>query len=65
MTFDEFRQAVAEAEAVERRAADIVQQLARICAGRLRNSQVPGYILVKLKQELRDFNMKTRTWRDK
>ena len=63
MTFDEFSQAVAEAETIERRANDAVQRLARICAGRLRVSKVPGYVLVQLKQELRDFDMRTHTWR--
>lgn len=63
MTFNEFSQAVAEAEAIERQANDMVQRLARICVGRLRSSQVPEYVLVRLKYELRDFNMRTQTWR--
>ena len=63
MTFDEFSQAVAEAETIERRANDAVQRLARICAGRLRVSKVSGYVLAQLKQELRDFDMRTHTWR--
>lgn len=65
MTFDEFNQVVAEAESVEQRANEVVQQLARICVGRLRSSHASVYVLARLKRELRDFDLRDYSWRDK
>lgn len=65
MTYDEFTESVADAEQIERRALDMVQKTAQLCAGRLRRSRVSVAILRDLKKELRDFDMTTGLWKER
>ncbi len=63
MTYDEFCEAVADAERTEYRARVAVQKIARLCKGRLRLADVDSYTLSALKRELRDWNMHSCEWR--
>jgi hypothetical protein len=63
ITFEQFCEAVQEAETVERMAKATVQKLARMCRGRLRMSDVDTYTLSELKRELRDWDMTRSMWR--
>lgn len=60
--FDDMLAAVADARTTLRAADHIADGIARLLVGRLRNG-VSGYTLAKLKHELRDFNMTTKTWK--
>ncbi len=63
MDWNEFLQVEADAKNTISLATIMVENLARLCRGRLRH--VDGYTLSSLKRELRDFNMQTREWKDK
>jgi hypothetical protein len=63
MTYDEFCNAVEEAESIEARAKGAVRQLARLCRGRLKAANVDSYTLSELKRELRDWDMARVVWR--
>jgi hypothetical protein len=45
-------------------ADNAVKMVASLCAGRLRIAGVSGYVLEKLKRELKDYNMHTGCWKD-
>lgn len=62
--FDDMVKAVNEASRTLRAADTQVAAMARMCAGRLREAGVSSYTLVKLKRELRKFNMHTTTWQE-
>jgi len=64
MTIAEILQAVRDAEAAQRQVDTQVGQMARLCAGRLREAGVSSWTLVKLKRELRNFNMHTSMWKE-
>lgn len=59
--WDEMRAAYREAETQIRAADIIINEMARILRGRLRNVSY-GY-LTTLKRELRDYNIHTRKWK--
>lgn len=61
--FDEMRAAVSDAESTLRAADSVVNDLARLLKGRLRKVD-SGYLLAALKNELKDFNAHTKTWKD-
>jgi hypothetical protein len=65
MTYDEFCNAVEEAQVIEDRAKAAVRRLARMCRERLRLSDVDTYTLSALKRELRDWDMVRSEWRNK
>ena len=65
ITYEQFCEAVAEAETVERQANTMVERTARMCRGRLRASDVDAFTLSDLKRELRDWDMVRRVWRNK
>lgn len=56
--------AVEEAEITIRRANNCVSDMAKLCAGRLRESTTPPWALEKLKRELANYNIKTMSWKD-
>lgn len=62
--FDEIRRAVSEANQQLRAADDVATDLARLLDGRLRNVS-STYLLSRLKQQLRDFNMHTGKWMER
>ena len=64
MTLNEAHTAILDAERTIQNADHIVYKVARICAERLRSSNVPCYVLKELKRELRDYNIHTGRWRD-
>ncbi len=60
--FDEMRAAMKEAGA-QIRAADLVaDEMATMLIGRLRKVK-SSYVLNKLKRELKNYNMNTRSWK--
>ena len=59
--YDTMRAAIREARTTMRAADDAAGVLADILAGRLRH--VPAHTLVKLKRELRDFDMHRKEWK--
>lgn len=63
LRIDDVSQAVNEARNLQRAVDANAQQMARLISGRLRASNIPPYVLKQLKHELRDFNMKTGTWK--
>ena len=64
MFLSDVEKAVNEARATINNANLCVGQMARLCAGRLRESGVSGYVLEKLKRELKNYNMHTGIWKD-
>lgn len=60
--FDEIRRAVNEANQQLRAADEVATDLAHLLDGRLRRVS-STYILSRLKQQLRDFNMHTGKWK--
>lgn len=60
--FDEFRNAVAEAERTFKAADSVAENMARILLGRLRN--VSPYLLKKMKREISQFNAGTSKWKE-
>lgn len=63
MGFDEMCKAIRDAENQLNVADGIAEKLARLLAGRLRKVG-SGYLLARLKLELRDFNAHTKTWKE-
>ena len=63
MTITEMEQALEDARITMARADAVAGQLARILRGRLRNANIPSYILKDLKKELANFNMHTGEWK--
>lgn len=61
---DEICRAVSEAKQQLRVADEVATDLARLLDGRLRRVSSP-YILSRLKEQLRDFNMHTGKWKER
>lgn len=64
MTFVDFCNAVEEAETTQRRADECISQLADMCVNRLRSSGVSGYVLSRLKRELKNWDSVRRCWKN-
>jgi hypothetical protein len=64
MTFDEMKEAVADAESTISAADSQVAAMAKLIRGRLRTGGVSYYTLGILKDELRRYNAHTKSWRD-
>jgi len=62
MTYNEMKDAVAEAEATLRKADSCATEIARILAGRLHRVQ-SDWVLKSLKKELKDYNIHTGCWK--
>ena len=62
MTFSEALQALREAKETMKNADCIANQAAELLEGRL--CHVSVYRLARLKRELRDFNIHTKSWRE-
>ena len=62
--FDEIRRAVSEASQQLRAADEVATDLARLLDGRLRRV-TSTYVLSRLKEQLRDFNMHTGKWKER
>lgn len=62
--FDEIRHAVSEANQQLRAADEVATDMARLLDGRLRRVS-STYILSRLKEQLRDFNMHTGKWKER
>lgn len=62
--FDEILRAVNDANQQLRAADEVATDLARLLDGRLRRVN-SAYILSRLKEQLRDFNMHTGKWRER
>ena len=56
--------AVSDARRNINRADNLVDQMAGLCAGRLRIGRVDSDTLVLLKRELRDYNIRSGLWKD-
>ena len=63
MNFNEAAQAVEEAGYTLRMSRKIIRGLLEMARGRLKESQVSGYVLAEIKKDLRDFNSVTHTWK--
>ena len=61
--FEDIRRAVVQAETTLRAADTVADSMARLLAGRLRHV-ASGYVLTKLKRELRDWNIHTGSWKE-
>ncbi len=59
--FDEFRDAVKEAEYTLNAADAVAEKMAKLMVGRLHKADV--WVLRKLKRELRGFDMVTGQWK--
>jgi len=59
--WDEMRSAYVDAEQTIKAADSISVDMARMIIGRLR--KVDGWTLIKLKRELKNFNMQTQRWK--
>lgn len=62
--FDEIRRAVNEAGQQLRAADEVATDMARLLDGRLRRV-TSTYVLSRLKEQLRDFNMHTGKWKER
>ena len=65
MTFDEMNEAVKQAQQTLRMADVFTHRMATMIAGRLQKADVYHDTLVSLKKELENYNMHTRSWKDK
>lgn len=63
MNYEEFKQAVEDAETTLRRADRMVENIGHLLPGRLRH--VSGSVLADLKRELQDFDLRTHCWKKK
>lgn len=63
MNFTEMTEAVRDAKSTINRADNFVCNMADMIVGRLRTANISGYVLKKLKRELRDYNIHTGTWK--
>lgn len=63
MKWTEAFEAIADARQTLSRADKLRRALADLLAGNLRASRVDGVTLALLKMELRDWNMRTGTWK--
>ena len=61
--FDEMRNAVSTARAVQQAVDMQTATMANMISGRLRKAKVPNWLLSELKRELRDWNARTRKWK--
>lgn len=61
MDYDEMKKALSGAARVMSLADSFASDMARLLVGRLRG--VNSSLLIKLKRELKDYNMHTREWR--
>lgn len=64
MLWDEMNEAVRNAKTTLRIADTFVGQMANMIAGRLRSGRVRSSTLETLKRELRDYDMRTGTWKE-
>lgn len=64
MNYQDIRMAREQAQREIELANEAARQAARLIAGRLRASDVQCRVLEELKKELRNYNMKTCTWKD-
>jgi len=62
MKFQEMNEAILDAETTMRMADVTAKKIGRLLVGRLR--ECPYHVLEALKKELKDYNMKTYTWKD-
>ncbi len=63
MTFKEMAEAIQEANETIRAAKYQVREMAELISGNLRMGNVRGSVLLKLKQELKQFNGTTWRWK--
>ena len=61
--WDEFRECFNAGKQTIAQADSVAGQMAKMIEGRLRKANVSLSTLVKLKKELRDFNMHTKEWK--
>lgn len=59
--WDEISNALAQSRAINHAADQNANTMAELLDGRLRH--VSGWKLARLKRQLRDFNIQTRTWK--
>ena len=64
MNYSDIRLAREQAQRDIYRADEAIRQAAQLIAGRLKSSRVQGSVLEELKRELRDYNMKTYSWKN-
>ena len=63
MEISEMKDTIQEAERLIKKTDSVVGDMAQIIASKLRNGNVYGYVLCRLKKELRDYNMHTGYWK--
>jgi hypothetical protein len=63
LNMSDVAKAVQQAQATLNASDACVDQMARLIAGRLRKSDVSGYVLKQLKKELAAYNIHTNTWK--
>ena len=63
MNWNDFKTAFDDAKNTVRQADSVVADMARMVAGRLKNSNVSHYVLEELKKELADYNLHTKEWK--
>ena len=65
MNWNEFTEAIEDAEITVRKCDIALEKLLILAVGRLRNSKIPSCVLSDLKRELRDFNITNQCWRER
>lgn len=63
MTLADMENAVEDARRTLAQADRAAARMASMLRGRLRTSNIPGYVLKELKKELASFNMHTGEWK--
>ena len=64
ISWDEMNEAFKDAEFTIRQAQKRTGDMVRIISGNLRSANVSGYYLCRLKKELKNFDMRTGTWKE-
>jgi len=63
MNWDDIHTAWLDARSTLNRVDGFVNRMAQMCAGRLRKANVDSSVLKALKEELRDYNIHTSSWK--
>lgn len=63
MTFEEMAKAVEDATFLVRQADSARHSLAKLLVGRLRESQIPAFVLSALKRELSNWDIHRKRWK--
>jgi len=63
LSFDDVYNGIRDAESTIHQFENRIDRMANLISGKLRAGKVSGFILSRLKRELKDYNMATGKWK--